>query len=79
MKYWLSVLPLAMAMVGGYLVGRDANTTGGDDEMGTLLTEISPDMPQVISGNEKATEKVMRVMYRISGSYLKRRNALPAE
>lgn len=77
MNYWISILPIALGIVGGFLTGKDSNTTGGDDKAGELLTAIAPEVPGMIAGKEGSTDKAMLAAYKVSRAWLESRGKLP--
>lgn len=73
-------LPAGISALAGKLRNKDANTTGADDAIAGILTEIAPAVPQLIQGNvgDNVADKVMLGIYDTSRAYLVSRGKLPA-
>ena len=78
--FLMMFLPAGIAVLAGKLKNKDANSTGADDAIAGILTEIAPALPSLIQGNvgDNVADKVMLGVYRTSQAYLQSRGKLPA-
>lgn len=69
-KWYFSLLPFILPMCGSYLKGRDSNTTGADDAVGTIMIAITPALEGISAGDESGVRKVMLAVRNVCDSYL---------
>lgn len=64
--------PSIMLSVGGYLQAKDANKTGADDAVGSILVAAAPAVSMAVDGssNTKALTKAMTAVRDAAQAYL---------
>jgi hypothetical protein len=71
-KYFFSMLPMILPLVGSFLKGRDSNATGADDAFGNIFIAAGPAMEDLQAGAETTrTRKAIAAIRDSCDAYLK--------
>lgn len=70
--FFVALAPAAMLSVGAALQAKDANKTGADDAVGTILVAAAPAVTMALDGtnNVKALTKAMTAVRDAAQAYL---------
>lgn len=69
-KWYFSILPMILPLVGSYLKMRDSNTTGADDTIGTICVVAGPAIEGLQAGDESKAKKGIRAIRDACDLYL---------
>ncbi len=74
-KWYFAILPMVLLTVGTFLRGKDANDTGADDAIGTILVTAAPAIESLQNNNEGGVRKALKATRDAIDAYL---NSAPA-
>lgn len=69
-KFYYSILPMILTAVGTFLRGKDADSKGADDAVGSILIAAAPAVQALQDGNESGVRKAVRALRDAADAYL---------
>lgn len=69
-KFYYTILPMIMLVVGSFLRSKDADTKGADDVIGQILITAAPAVESLQNENESGVRKALTAVRDVIDGYL---------